>query len=73
MPVPDGAVALLGDAHLRDGTEQVRAFVRFVDDLPRDIGTLAILGDLFSVFIGRADLLDAHHRQGGASTSPTAT
>ena len=63
MPAPEAAVALLGDAHLRDGTGQVAAFVRFVDDLPRDIGTLAILGDLFSVFIGRDELLEPHHRQ----------
>jgi len=63
MPTPDAAVALLGDAHLRDGTPQVPAFVQFLDSLPRDIGTLAILGDLFSVFIGRAELLEAHHRQ----------
>src|SRR5438093_4640823 len=62
MPTPDAPVALLGDAHLREGDAEVPAFVRFVDALPRDIRTLAILGDLFSVWIGSADLLRPHHR-----------
>src|SRR5881296_3892816 len=61
MPTPDAPVALLGDAHLREGDAEVPAFVRFVDSLPRDIGTLAILGDLFSVWIGSQDLLRPHH------------
>ncbi len=62
MPTPDAPVALLGDAHLREGDAEVPAFIRFVDALPRDIRTLAILGDLFSVWIGSADLLRPHHR-----------
>jgi UDP-2,3-diacylglucosamine hydrolase len=62
MPTPDASVALLGDAHLREGDAEVGAFVRFVDALPRDIRTLAILGDLFAVWIGSPDLLKAHHR-----------
>jgi UDP-2,3-diacylglucosamine hydrolase len=62
MPTPDAPVALLGDAHLREGDAEVPEFVRFVDALPRDIRTLAILGDLFSVWIGSADLLRPHHR-----------
>jgi UDP-2,3-diacylglucosamine hydrolase len=62
MPTPDAPVALLGDAHLREEDAEVRAFIRFLDDLPRDIRTLAILGDLFSVWIGSADLQRPHHR-----------
>jgi UDP-2,3-diacylglucosamine hydrolase len=62
MPTPDAPIALLGDAHLREGDAEVPAFVRFVDTLPREIRTLAILGDLFSVWIGSADLLRPHHR-----------
>ncbi len=60
-PSPDGPVALLGDAHLREKDEEVGAFVRFLDTLPAEIGTLAILGDLFSAWIGRSDLLRPHH------------
>ncbi|HEU4401535.1 MAG TPA: metallophosphoesterase, partial [Candidatus Polarisedimenticolia bacterium] len=62
MPTPDGPVALLGDAHLREGDAEVAAFVGFVDALPRDIRTLAILGDLFAVWIGRPDLVRPHHK-----------
>ena len=61
MPTRDGAVALLGDAHLRESDGEVAAFVRFLDALPRDIRTLAILGDLFAVWIGRRELLRPHH------------
>jgi len=62
MPAPDGAVALLGDAHLRERDAEVEAFIRFLDTLPRDIGTLAILGDLFAIWIGRPELVRPHHR-----------
>ena|SRR5437899_2183825 len=62
MPVPGGPVALLGDAHLREDDSEVEAFVRFLDALPADIRTLAILGDLFSVWIGSAGLQRRHHR-----------
>jgi len=61
MPNPDGPVALLGDAHLREGDPEVKAFVAFLDSLPSEITTLAILGDLFAAWIGRADLLRPHH------------
>lgn len=59
----DRPVALLGDAHLREADPEVEAFVAFVDRLPRDIGVLAILGDLFSVWVGREELQRAHHRR----------
>ncbi|OLC53420.1 MAG: hypothetical protein AUH92_06055 [Acidobacteria bacterium 13_1_40CM_4_69_4] len=62
LPVPGGPVALLGDAHLREGDAEAAAFVRFLDALPRDIRTLAILGDLFSVWIGSPGLQRPHHR-----------
>jgi len=61
MPTHDGAVALLGDAHLRENDGEVAAFVRFLDALPRDIRTLAILGDLFAVWIGSPGLVRRHH------------
>src|SRR2546425_1259065 len=61
MPTPDGTVALLGDAHLRESDDEVAAFVRFLDTLPRDVRTLAILGDLFAVWIGSPDLVRRHH------------
>lgn len=57
------AVALLGDAHLRERDPEVGAFVAFLDRLPSDVGTLAIVGDLFAVWIGRPELQRAHHRQ----------
>jgi len=57
----DVPIALLGDAHLRENDPEVEAFVAFLDDLPRDIGVLAILGDLFSAWIGRAELNHPHH------------
>jgi len=63
MPTPDAPLALLGDAHLREGDPEVRAFVRFLEDLPRDIRTLAVLGDLFAVWIGSPELQGAHHRE----------
>ena len=63
MPTPEGAVALLGDAHLRESDGEVAAFVRFLDSLPRDVRTLAILGDLFAVWIGSPDLVRPHHRE----------
>jgi UDP-2,3-diacylglucosamine hydrolase len=62
MPAPEGPVALLGDAHLRESDEEVTAFVGFLDGLPGDIRTLAILGDLFAIWIGSADLVRRHHR-----------
>jgi len=61
MTTPEGSVALLGDAHLREGDPAVAAFVRFLDALPSAITTLAILGDLFAAWIGRRDLLRPHH------------
>jgi UDP-2,3-diacylglucosamine hydrolase len=61
MPTPEAVVALLGDAHLREDDAEVEAFVRFLDALPRAVGTLGILGDLFSVWLGRADLQRPHH------------
>ena len=57
----NGAVALLGDAHLRDGEPEVAAFLRFLDSLPGRVEALAILGDLFSAWIGRDELLRPHH------------
>src|SRR2546425_1967039 len=63
MPTPDGTVALLGDAHLRESDDEVAAFVRFLDTLPRDVRTLAILGDLFAVWIGLPDLVRRHHHE----------
>lgn len=59
----DRAWALLGDAHLREGDPEVDAFVAFVDRLPSSIGVLAVLGDLFSAWIGRAELEHPHHRR----------
>ncbi len=58
----EGAVALLGDAHLFDGDPEVQEFVDFVDTFPCDIDTLVILGDLFSAWIGRRDLQRPHHQ-----------
>ncbi|MGH9749518.1 MAG: UDP-2,3-diacylglucosamine diphosphatase [Candidatus Polarisedimenticolia bacterium] len=63
MPAPEGAVALLGDAHLREGDPEVDAFVEFLDSLPPDVRTLAILGDLFAVWVGAPDLQQTHHRR----------
>jgi UDP-2,3-diacylglucosamine hydrolase len=57
----DAPIALLGDAHLREGDPEVEAFIGFLDTLPREIATLAILGDLFSVWIGRPELNHPHH------------
>jgi len=57
----DVPIALLGDAHLREDDPEVEAFVAFLDGLPRDIGALAILGDLFSAWIGRQELNRPHH------------
>ena len=61
MTTPEGSVALLGDAHLREGDAAVAAFVHFLDALPPAITTLVILGDLFAAWIGRRDLLRPHH------------
>ncbi len=63
MPTPDRPVALLGDAHLRETDPEVDAFVHFLDTLPVAIGTLAILGDLFALWLGRSDLTRPHHRR----------
>jgi len=62
MSAPDGPVALVGDAHLREGDAEVGAFVRFLDGLPAEITTLGILGDLFAAWIGRPELQRPHHR-----------
>lgn len=59
----DGPVALLGDAHLREQDAEVGAFIHFLDTLPRDVTRLAILGDLFSAWIGRPELERPHHRE----------
>ena len=59
----EGTLALLGDAHLREGDPEVGAFVAFLDALPGRAAVLAILGDLFAAWIGRADLLRPHHEQ----------
>lgn len=61
LRIPDGPVALLGDAHLREDDREVDAFVAFLDALPADLRTLAILGDLFAVWIGSVDLERPHH------------
>lgn len=61
LKIPDGPVALLGDAHLREDDREVEAFVAFLETLPSDLRTLAILGDLFAVWIGSVDLERAHH------------
>jgi UDP-2,3-diacylglucosamine hydrolase len=61
MPPPAGPVALLGDAHLREEDPENEAFVEFLERLPAEIGTLAILGDLFSAWVGRAELQRPHH------------
>lgn len=55
-----GPIALLGDAHLREGDAEVEAFIGFLDSLPRDIRVLGILGDLFSTWIGRRELCRPH-------------
>ncbi len=55
-----GAVALLGDAHLRDDDAEVGEFVRFLETLPAEILTLAILGDLFAAWVGRRELRRPH-------------
>lgn len=57
----DGTIALLGDAHLREGDPEVESFVGFLDTLPGQASILAILGDLFAAWIGRADLVRPHH------------
>jgi UDP-2,3-diacylglucosamine hydrolase len=59
----DGPIALLGDAHLREGDPEVEAFVSFVDSLPRDLALLGILGDLFSVWVGRPELVRPHQQR----------
>ena len=58
-----GAIALLGDAHLREGDPEVEAFVSFLEGLPGRASLLAILGDLFAAWIGRADLVRTHHER----------
>lgn len=63
MRPPDAPIVLLGDAHLREGDPEVGAFVRFLDRIPDDVGVLAILGDLFAVWIGSPELQRPHHRQ----------
>jgi UDP-2,3-diacylglucosamine hydrolase len=64
MPARDAPAAFLGDAHLREEDDpEVGAFVRFCDALPAEIRTLGILGDLFAVWIGRAELQGPHHRE----------
>lgn len=63
MRPPDGPIVLLGDAHLREGDPEVGAFVRFLDRIPDDVAVLAILGDLFAVWIGSPELQRLHHRQ----------
>ncbi len=57
----DGAVALLGDAHLGGDDPEVGAFVAFVETLPDDIRTIVILGDLFTAWVGRPELIRPHH------------
>ena len=59
----EGPIALLGDAHLREGDPEVEAFVAFLDRLPGRTSMLAILGDLFAAWIGRADLVRPHHER----------
>jgi len=58
----DRGWALLGDAHLREGDPEVGAFTAFLDAIPESIGVLAVLGDLFSAWIGRSELERPHHR-----------
>ena len=63
MPTPEGVAALLGDAHLNDDDPEVGAFVDFLEAFPREITTLVILGDLFSVWLGRSEMIRPHHRR----------
>jgi UDP-2,3-diacylglucosamine hydrolase len=59
----EGTIALLGDAHLRERDPEVEAFLGFLDRLPGSASVLAILGDLFAAWIGRADLVRPHHER----------
>jgi UDP-2,3-diacylglucosamine hydrolase len=59
----DGPIALLGDAHLREGDPEVLAFTAFLDALPKDIALLGIVGDLFSVWVGRREMTRPHHER----------
>jgi UDP-2,3-diacylglucosamine hydrolase len=63
MPNPDGTVALLGDAHLNDNDPEVDSFIHFLDSLPRSVTTLAILGDLFTAWVGHPDLIRPHQER----------
>lgn len=63
MPIPEGVAALLGDAHLNENDPEVDAFVDFLEDLPREITTLVILGDLFTAWVGRKELIRPHHER----------
>ena len=58
-----GTIALLGDAHLREVDPEVEAFLGFLEALPGRATVLAILGDLFAAWIGRADLVRPHHER----------
>jgi UDP-2,3-diacylglucosamine hydrolase len=56
-------ILLLGDAHLRNGDQEVEAFLRFLDSLPSDTSALYLLGDLFDLWIGAPPFLAPIHRR----------
>jgi UDP-2,3-diacylglucosamine hydrolase len=55
-----GDLVFIGDAHLDDDDPDLPAFLELLDDLASSASRLVFLGDLFNLWIGRAELARPH-------------
>jgi len=56
-------LVFVADAHLTSDDPEVDAFVRFLEEVGSRASTLAILGDLFNLWLGRRKFSLPHHRK----------
>lgn len=58
-----GDLVLVADVHLGRNDPDLEAFVAFVEERRRDTAVLVLLGDIFSLWLGRAKFTQPHHRR----------
>jgi len=59
---PPDDLVVVSDLHLVEDDPDLAAFCTFLEERAEDTGTLVLLGDLFSVWLGREKYTLPHHR-----------
>lgn len=54
-------IVFIGDVHLEPGDPDLDAFNRMLERIAEDCGALVLMGDLFTLWIGRRELQQPHH------------